>query len=209
MIMDEHKPCLIIANKFDLYHPGAPMKERLKSLREEVYEELFFLDYAPIAATSAMDGTHLNKVFGAIEAIKKAAAEPITTGALNRFFKEALLRNPPPNQGGRRLKILYATLAKESNEDYARPIPAPRFVLFVNDAGLMSDSYQRYLEGRLREEHGLRGLPISFDFRERAPKEQAKPKAQGGGKSKPKAGGKPKPRPKPKSKPKAKPKAKR
>lgn len=42
MILEEKKPCVIVANKFDLYHPDGPRKERLEQLTEDIRRELFF-----------------------------------------------------------------------------------------------------------------------------------------------------------------------
>ncbi|MEZ5305293.1 MAG: GTP-binding protein [Verrucomicrobiales bacterium] len=172
MVLEARKPCIIIANKFDLYHPGAPLKDRLAVLREELEEGLFFVPYAPVVATSAKEGAFINKIFGAIERVRKAAAEPVTTGALNRMLQMALNRNPPPARGGKRFKLLYATAAKTDEND-PRVVPVPRFVLFCNDASLITEPYLRYIENQIRAEHPFVGLPIRFDLRDRAPK--AKP----------------------------------
>lgn len=42
------------------------------------------------------------------------------------------------------------------------------FVLFVNDPALMTETYRRYLEGRIRETQAYPGLPIIFTLRPRA-----------------------------------------
>jgi len=49
-IKEERKPCLIILNKWDLYHPGGNRKDRLEQAEEQIRSELFFLSYAPFAA---------------------------------------------------------------------------------------------------------------------------------------------------------------
>ena len=45
-ILAENKPCIIIANKFDLYHPDGAFRDRMDELRDHVRQELFFLHYA-------------------------------------------------------------------------------------------------------------------------------------------------------------------
>jgi GTP-binding protein len=59
---------------------------------------------------------------------------------------------------GRQLKILYATQAE---------VNPPTFVFFVNEAKLMSVSYQRYLENKLRRAFGFNGTPLRFIFKKR------------------------------------------
>ena len=163
-ILEENRPCIIVANKFDLYHPDGNMKARLEELEAHVRRELFFLHYAPLVAVSAVKGDRLNKIFGAIEKVREASDSAMGTGAFNRLLQEAIAKSPPPAINGRRFKLFYATLAREEKP---RPIIAPRVVLFVNHANLMSPTYRRYLENTVRATMKYEGLPIRFDVRER------------------------------------------
>jgi len=169
MIADEGKPCIIVANKFDLFHPSAPRKPRLDELKDILRSELFFLDYAPFLATSALqqDGVHV--IFSKINNIEKSASSVIGTGRLNRILQNAMINNPPPTSRkyGKRVKLYYATTAV--NDRYLR-IPVPTYILFVNDKRLMSESYEQYLSNRLREEHPNPGVPIRFSIRSREQK---------------------------------------
>ena len=166
-IVEENRPCILVANKFDLYHPEGQQKARLEELEEYTRRELFFLHYAPLVAVSAKEGKYLNKVFGAIERVRKSAAESPNTGALNRLLQQAMERNPPPHVGGRRFKLLYATLAREHQR---RPVMAPEVVLFVNAKKLLSLTYLKFLENEIRRHATYEGLPIKFDIRERKKK---------------------------------------
>jgi GTP-binding protein len=47
-------------------------------------------------------------------------------------------------------------------------------VLFVNDPSLVNQSYQRYLQNKLREAFGFSGTPIRVVFRERREKDRHK-----------------------------------
>lgn len=165
-IQKEEKACIIVLNKFDLYHPGAPMAERLEEIEEHVRRELFFLHYAPFVCTSALKGQSLDKIFGQIQKVRQEAQNPISTGQLNRFLTEAFIRKPPSgnNRFKKRLKLLYATAAV--NDRYTA-IPVPTYILFVNDKRLMHESYQQYLSNRLRERHHAPGIPIIFSVRSR------------------------------------------
>jgi GTPase len=163
-ILEEHKPCLLVANKYDLYHPGVSNKDRLEELTEYVQRELYFMSYAPLAAVSAKDGQNLNRFFGAIEKVKKVCEALPTTGQLNRFLGLLFEKSPPPLVRGKRLKLYYATLQREER---LRPVRCPHLILFVNYKLLVTPTYVRYLENKLREEFGFLGLPIRFDIRER------------------------------------------
>jgi GTP-binding protein len=174
LILEEKKPCLIVLNKFDLYHPGANNKDRIAEAEEHVRRELFFLSYAPFVTCSAKTGDSTSQVLKKAIAIKKGAQEIPSTGKLNRMLQAAMLKNPPPTDNkAKRMKLYYATTAL--NEKYS-VIPVPTFVLFVNDKALMKDSYEAYLTNQIRETHPAPGIPIIFSVRSRTRREWEPPK---------------------------------
>lgn len=165
IIQSENKPCLIVLNKFDLYHPGAPRSARLEEATKHIRTELFFLSYAPYVCVSALKKQSIGLIFSKISEIRKHAQEPITTGKLNRFLSLAFEKKPPQaKKGNKRLKLLYATAAV--NDRY-KAIPVPTYILFVNDKRLMQENYEQYLTNRLREDHPCPGIPITFSVRSR------------------------------------------
>lgn len=173
MVLEEKKPCLIILNKFDLYHPDAPLKARKQEAEEHVKRELFFLSYAPFLAVSAKSGQAVETVLKEVLRIRKLAANVPSTGKLNRMLHEAFQINPPPTdkRSAKRLKLYYATAAV--NEKYST-IPVPTFVLFVNDKALMPTSYEQYLANRLREFNPVPAVPVVFSVRSRDRREWEK-----------------------------------
>lgn len=167
LMLKEKKPCMIVLNKFDLFHPGAPMKHRQKEAEEQVRRELFFLHYAPFVCVSAKEGQAIPQVLKKAISIRNSARKNVpTTGALNRMLQLAFQVNPPPTVGKstKRLKLYYATTAV--NERY-ETIPVPSYVLFVNDKTLMTSSYEQYLSNKLRQEHPSPGVPVVFSVRSR------------------------------------------
>jgi GTP-binding protein len=173
MVLEEKKPCLIILNKFDLYHPGAPLKARKQEAEEHVRRELFFLSYAPFLTVSAKSGQAVDTVLKEVLRIRKAAGNVPSTGKLNRMLHEAFEINPPPTdkRSAKRLKLYYATAAVD--EKYGT-IPVPTFVLFVNDKKLMPASYEQYLANRLREFNPVPAVPVVFSVRSRDRREWEK-----------------------------------
>lgn len=164
IVIDENKPCIVVLNKFDLYHPDAKYRDRIDQFREELGDDLFFLPYAPKVAISAKQRDHLGKIFEAVEKVLKAAAEPVPTGALNRLLHLSIERNPPPVRMGKRLKLLYAT---QRREDEPGRVPVPEYLLFVNYAELMTRTYERFLENQIRSEYPMEGLPFVFEVKSR------------------------------------------
>lgn len=178
-ILEEKKPCLIVLNKFDLYHPGADRKARLEEASEHVKKELFFLHYAPFVACSAKTGGSVEHVLKEALKIRKGAQNIPGTGQLNRILQQAFEENPPPldSKLKKRLKLYYATAA--TNEKYS-VVPVPTIVLFVNDKRLCATSYEAYLTNRYRAGHPAPGVPIIFSIRSRSRREwEPRQKPQG------------------------------
>ena len=82
---------------------------------------------------------------------------------LNDVLNEATGALQPPLQGGRRLKIYYAT---------QQCVCPPTFILFVNDEKLMFFAYERYLENYFRKAFDFSGTPIRFILRPRKKEEK-------------------------------------
>ena len=81
------------------------------------------------------------------------------------MLRAAFDTNPPPTIGTRRLKLFYAA---QSKGDAGHAIDPPKFILFVNQPKLLSDSYGRYIEGRIRNVQPYPGLPILLTCRARS-----------------------------------------
>ncbi len=166
IIAKESKPCIIVVNKFDLYCPDAPLSARKEAVKEHIKENLFFLDYAPVAIVSAKEGRGMDHIFKAVARVRKEALAMPGTGELNRLLQRAMEMNPPGQHRvlRKRLKLFYATTA--INERYTR-IPVPTYVLFVNDKRLLADSYAQYLRNTIRSRIKASGVPIVLSPRSR------------------------------------------
>jgi GTPase len=139
-------------------------KQAIAQLVDETRASIFFLNYAPVLTTSALTGENIDKLFGFLEDVRRAAQQRIGTGVLNRLLRAAFSANPPPMLKGRRLKLFYATQAGEKQD---RSLQPPELVLFVNDPRLLNDAYRRYLEARIRRAQPYPGLPIILTARPR------------------------------------------
>ena len=164
LIQRNQKPCIVVINKLDLVKPRTRMREFLNGLLVEIRSNLFFLSYAPIDILSALTGENLDRLFASVEKIEKHSKRTIRTGPLNRLLQGALECHPPPVQGSKRLKLLYATQLTQQDEAGINP---PTFLLFVNQHDLLSDEYRRYLEAKIRDQAHYCGLPIIFKVKDR------------------------------------------
>ena len=165
LIQAARKPAIVILNKWDLVKPRRNQKEAIARLVATARERIFFLDYAPVLITSSLTGEHVSKLFGLIEKVQRAARQRLGTGVLNRLLRQAFEANPPPTIRARRLKLFYAAQSKGKEDQQLQP---PEFVLFVNDPRLLNQTYERYLESRIRDAQPFPGLPIILTLRPRA-----------------------------------------
>ncbi len=165
LIQKAEKPCVIVLNKWDLVKPKRAAKAAMQELVSETRERLFFLDYAPVLVASALTGENVEELFRLIADVRRAANVRIGTGILNRMLRAAFEENPPPMIGTRRLKLFYAAQARGEGEE---KLEAVKFVLFVNQPKLLSESYGRYLERRIRAAAPYPGLPVLLSCRARS-----------------------------------------
>src|SRR3954464_6252777 len=167
LIQKAEKPCILVLNKWDLVKPARAAKAAMDRVIADLRERLFFLEYAPVLVGSALTGENVDQLFTVIKKVQKAAAARIGTGVLNRMLRAAIEENPPPMIGTRRLKLFYA--AQANPDDQTKP-QAVRFVLFVTQPKLLSDTYARYLERRIRAAEPFIGLPVLLSCRARSEK---------------------------------------
>ncbi len=163
------KPCLIILNKWDLMQKEDGGRMAQGEEAQKIREELFFFDFAPIVCLSAKTGQDVKRLAIALEEMRQAAEVKIGTGELNRFFKSVWEHQPPPSRGGKRFKLLYATQVVPETK---RPFCPPEFLLFVNNADLMTDAYEKYLYHCIREQWSFLGLPIRLRLQGRLSREE-------------------------------------
>ncbi len=164
LIQEAARPVIVAAGKFDLVKPSLAPGQH-KELCRALSADLFFLEYAPVVLLSAKTGENIPRLVREIWSVAAAARRRVSTGKLNRLLQEIQTSNPPPLKGNRRLKILYGTALNHSSTG---TLPVPVFVLFVNDPSLMSDTYRRFLEGRIREIEPYPGVPLQFRLRGRS-----------------------------------------
>ena len=153
---DKGKAALIVVNKWDLIEKET---NTARDFEADVRDKLKFMPYAQFVFVSALTGKRVENIFTVVDQAFTQARRRIGTGDLNRMLGEATAYQPPPNKGGRRLKIFYATQIT---------VKPPTILLSVNHKELLHFSYERYLQNRLREAFGFEGTPIRLLTRERS-----------------------------------------
>lgn len=150
-IEEAGKGCLLLLNKWDLVK-GFRMEHCFQNLQDE----LPFLLHCPKLFISAKTGRNIDKIFPLLREIDEASKTRITTHQLNKCIMAAMQKTHPPMIDGKRLRVYY--LAQVD-------IQPPTFILFVNHANLMGDSYKKYLINQLRKSYPFTGCPLRFFLR--------------------------------------------
>jgi GTP-binding protein len=144
---------VVAANKWDLVdQPDAARR----MLRDRIETKLPQLKGVTVLPISVLTGRGLDRLLPAVVESYERWTRRVATGPLNRWLQEAVEAHPPPIAKGRRVKIRYATQVA------TRP---PTFVLFVSQAGALTDAYLRYLANGLRTTFDLPGVPLRLTCR--------------------------------------------
>lgn len=162
-VLEEGRALVIAINKWDI---AADKKALFEGINAALDEGLAQVRGVPLVSISAVSGKGIDDLMEAAFEVREAWSKRVTTGELNRWFRDAIERNPPPAPKGKRIKLRYMTQARN------RP---PSFVLFGSRVDKLPMSYQRYLLNGIRNELGFGGIPVRLTMR--SPKN---PYAEGG-----------------------------
>ncbi len=157
---NQGKACIFVINKWDIVEKN---DKTMNEFRRRLREVFAFMSYASMMFISAKTGQRVEKLLDEIKKVNEQHKRRITTGMLNDVLNEAVNKQQPPSDKGKRLRIYYGTQAS---------VAPPTFVLFVNDKELFHFSYLRFIENQIRENFGFEGTPIRFIIRERKKKDQ-------------------------------------
>lgn len=154
--LDAGKGLIVAVNKWDLIPNKTP--NSVQEFKKRLLADVPSLVFAPFLFVSANEGQRVHKLLELAQTVLENCRRRVSTSVLNQLMQDAISQNQPPLMKNKKLKVLYATQAS------AEP---PTFVLFVNDSSLLSQTYQRYLEKRLRAAIELTGAPIRITLKNR------------------------------------------
>ncbi|MDD4802355.1 MAG: ribosome biogenesis GTPase Der [Syntrophomonas sp.] len=154
-VHEQGKANVIVVNKWDLIEKDG---RTMNSFDKDIREELKFLAYSPILYVSARTRKRIFKILELVDFVAGQHNRRVKTSELNQIINDAMLLNPLPGGGGKRIKIYYATQATTA---------PPTFVFFANHPDKIHFSYIRYLENVLRKNFGFEGTPMKLLLRKR------------------------------------------
>jgi GTP-binding protein len=150
-VLDCGRSLVIAINKWD----GLPTDQR-EEVKRQVDRRLNFADFAEIRYISALHGTGVGDLFGAIDAAWRSANVSVPTNVLTNMLIDAVESHQPPLVRGRRIKLRYAHFGAKN---------PPTIIIHGNQTEDVPDSYRRYLASFFRRALKLTGTPVRIEFR--------------------------------------------
>ncbi len=124
--------------------------------RKQLDRRLPFLDFAERYFISALHGSGVGDLFGAVQAAYRAALIKVSTPELTRLLERAVHEHQPPLVRGRRIKLRYAHQGGQN---------PPVIVIHGNQTSRLPQTYKRYLNNYFRKSLRLVGTPIRLEFK--------------------------------------------
>ena len=148
MVLEEGRALMIAINKWDVAEGPSAL---FNGIRFALEEGLAQARGIPLIAVSALTGKGTDQMIGAAFELRKTWSKRVGTAALNRWFDDALMNNPPPAPKGRRIKLRYVTQVG---------IRPPKFVIFGTRLDELPTSYERYLVNSIRKHLDFEAVPV-------------------------------------------------
>jgi GTP-binding protein len=149
-IIEAGKGMMLLVNKWDL----VPREQR-RRFKQAAERRLRFAPYIPVVYISAKLKSGMKEILPRAWEIWQERQKRLPESAVDELVKQAINAYPPPRTGSRQLRV------GRTYQDEAYPAT---FVLQVNDPKLVHFSYRRYLENKLHQEFGFRGVPLKLIF---------------------------------------------
>lgn len=127
-----------------------------EQVRATIDRQLDFVRFARLHFISALHGSGVGNLFGAIDEAYECASRKLSTHKLTELLQRALVTHSPPLVHGRRVKLRYAHSGGNN---------PPRIIIHGNQVDALPDSYRRYLAGYFQEKLKLFGTPVMVSFK--------------------------------------------
>ncbi|GAA8001200.1 ribosome biogenesis GTPase Der [Helicobacter pylori] len=157
-LADKHSlGIILILNKWDIRY--APYEEIMAALKRKFR----FLEYAPVITTSCLKTRHIDEIKHKIIEVYECFSKRIPTSLLNSVINQATQKHPLPSDGGKLVKVYYAT------QFATKP---PQISLIMNRPKALHFSYKRYLINTLRKEFNFLGTPLILNAKDKKSAQQ-------------------------------------
>lgn len=150
-ILEAGRALVLAINKWD----GLDEHQKYK-IQTDIEKQLTFTDFAELFFISALHGSSVGKLYGAINRAYESAMKDMSTPELSRILEKAVEAHQPPLVHGRRVKLRYA---------HQGGMNPPRIVIHGNNTDLLPAPYRRYLVNYFRKATRSVGTPIKIEFK--------------------------------------------
>lgn len=154
-VIERKKGLLIVINKWDLVEKDS---NTARIIEKKITEHLKSYTYLKFIFISALTKQRIHKVLEEAKNIYDERARMVRTSELNEALINEIKATPPPSLRGKEIKINYITQLRSS---------PPIFAFFTNDPKGINDNYKRFLEKKIRERFGFKGVPIDLVFKKK------------------------------------------
>ena len=150
-ILESGRAVVLAVNKWD-----AVDAYQRELLQRSIETRLSFLKFASIHHISAVKRQGLGPVWKSIVQAHASANRKMSTPVLTRLLMEAVQFQQPQRSGMFRPKMRYA---------HQGGMNPPIVIVHGNSLEHVTESYKRYLEGRIRKEFDLVGTPMRIQLK--------------------------------------------
>ena len=150
-ILESGRAVVLAVNKSDAV--DAYQREQLA---RSIETRLAFMKFAPILNISALKRRGIGAVWKAIADSHASATRKMPTPQLTRLLLDAVQHQAPRRNGAFRPKLRYA---------HQGGMNPPVVVIHGNSVEHVTESYKRFLEGRIREHFKLVGTPLRIQVK--------------------------------------------
>jgi GTP-binding protein len=150
-ILESGRAVVLAVNKWD-----AVDAYQRELLARSIETRLAFLKFAPLLHISALRRQGIGAVWKAIAEAHASATRKMPTPQLTRLVLDAVQHQAPRRNAAFRPKLRYA---------HQGGMNPPVVVIHGNSLEHVTDSYKRFLEGRIREHFKLVGTPLRIQMR--------------------------------------------
>jgi GTPase len=150
-ILEAGRAVVVALNKWD-----AVDSYQRQMLERQLAQRLPFLRFAQVVPISALKRQGLGPLWTAVAAAYQSAMVKMSTPVLARLVHDAVAHQQPKRAGSFRPKLRYAHQGGQN---------PPVVVVHGNSLEHVTDSYKRFLEGRIRDHFKLVGTPLRVEMK--------------------------------------------
>jgi GTP-binding protein len=150
-ILDSGRALVIAINKWDNLD-----EEKKDAIKADLERRLQFVNFARTFFISALHGTGVGNLYGAVDQAYECAMRDLPTPMLTRCLETALVEWQPPLVKARRIKLRYA---------HAGGHNPPIIVIHGNQTDSIPEHYKRYLINYFHQKLKIVGSPLRIVFK--------------------------------------------